>query len=485
MPPDPPEPSPSETPSATAIRSGLSWATIGHVVTQVLWWGSLLLLAGLVDPAAFGTVALAIAIVYTAGVVMEAGGTGALIVNRNVTRTSVRRTVAVNMAVAIALTAAMALLAEPIVDAFAPEGNVDAVRALSICFLFTGLGIAPLALMQKALQFKRVALIRVAATATGAVAGIIAGLLGAGIWALVLRQVLYQGLLGTLAWVGARNAMPARDAPKAAPGERPRDARWFTLLAAANLLALSVDNMIVGSQTSATELGLYTFAFTLGFAPLTQISWVVGGVLFPAAAASDLAAVARRTVKAAQFTAMALLPLVAPALVLAPALLPAVVGEEWESSVPVFQLLLASGVVHAVANVIGESLGGIGHIRWRALITFVWALATAIGVFVLTGVEGIEGAALAHLVLILPLAVVFGTRGMRLVGSSSGELWRALRGTVLACAVQAAVVIAVRVALDPSGDDLAAVVAGTAGLLIAAGTLLRAEPVRALLPARS
>lgn len=479
-----PSPSPGETPSGSTIRSGLSWATIAHVSSQVLWYGSLFLLVGLVDPDEFGTVTLGLSLVLTASVVMEAGGTGSIIASRNVTAGGVRRTIVVNVALALVLTVAMALLAGPLVDAFAPGGNADAVRALSLCFLFIGVGIAPLAVMQKALLFRRVALIRVAATATGAVVGIVAGVLGAGIWALVARQLVFQGLLGAIAWWGARGVMPRREQTEEA-ADQTRDARWFALLALGGVLALSADNFIVGSQTSATELGLYSLAFTLGFAPLTQISWVVGGVLFAVAAASDLQAVARRTVVATRFTALALLPTIVPAVVLAPVLIPGILGERWEPSVFAFQLLWAAGILHALVNTIGESLGAIGQIRWRATATAVAAAVTLVAVYVGTAADGIDGAALGHLLLLAPLVLAFATSGMRRVGSSPGALWTAVRGVLAACAVQVAVVVAVRAVLDGAGDDVAGLAAGAAGLAVAALVIARERPLKLVRAARA
>ena len=163
-----------------------------------------------------------------------------------------------------------------------------------------------------------------------------------------------------LAWIGAFRVLPrGGHATRVEEPDETRDARWFALLAVGAIMLLSIDNLIVGALTSAEELGLYSFAFTLGLAPLTQVSWVIGGVLFAAAAASEAHTVARRTVTATRYTALALVPLAAPAVVLAPVLIPAVVGDEWEGGVLAFQVLLLAGILHAVINVVGESLGAV------------------------------------------------------------------------------------------------------------------------------
>jgi PST family polysaccharide transporter len=466
----------SGTPSARAVLAGLSWATIGHVGQQVLWFGSLLVLAALVEPEAFGTVALAVTLLALAGALMEAGGTGSIIASKDLTAGGLWRTVRRNVGVGVLLTVALAALAEPVIAAFAPEGDVDAMRVMSLTFVLTGLGIAPMALMQKALVFRRVTAVRVSATSVAAVVAIAAGVLGAGVWALVLRQLLYSGLIALFAWVAARNLLPPAGAARAGAG-RPRDARWFALLWVGTAMAISLDNLIVGNQTSAAELGLYTFAFTLGFAPLTQLSWVLGTVLFPSAAASDFAAVGGRTVRAAQLMALVLLPLVPLAVVLAPVLLPAIVGEQWEGSVEVFQLLFAAGVVQAVVNVVGESLSGTGHIAWRAKVTLAWGAASAVATFALVQVDGIRGAALAHVLLAVPLAALFCTAGARRIGTDARAVLAALRPVLLVCAVEIGVVVALAVALQPAGEAVAAFAAATAGAGVVAVAVLRTPAI--------
>ena len=82
------------------------------------------------------------------------------------------------------------------------------------------------------------------------------------------------------------------------------------MLALTDFVALNADFLVVGNLTRPPSLGLYSLAFTLAFAPVTQVSWQVGRVLFPAAAAtSDPATVGRRTLVSLRMLALLLLPL--------------------------------------------------------------------------------------------------------------------------------------------------------------------------------
>ena len=457
-------------PTRSQILAGVSWTAASHVFGQALWWTSLIVLAVLVEPAAFGTVALGTTLVATIGVVMEAGASGSVIASKELSPGTIWRTLRLNVALGLVFAVLMAVFAQQLVDFFAPGGDAAVIRVLSVGLLLNGLAIVPVALLRKALRFRTLAIRNIGGAAAGASGGVVAAAFGAGAWALVLRQLLSQVVLVGGAWLASRGLLP-RPERGGEPAPRPPDSRWFTLLAGATLLSMSGDNLLVGSQTDAAALGLYTFAFTLGFAPLTQVSWVVGRVLFPAAAASDPESVAPRTLRATRLATLALLPMVPPAVVLAPILLPAI-GERWEPAVPVFQLLFVAGVLHAVVNVVGESLAGIGQIAWRAKVTAASTAALVVAVLLFARYGGIEGAALGHLLFVLPLVAVFATAGMRRLGTTTRALWLELRGVLAICVAEAAVVVGVMAALSGQDEAVTAVAASAAGVVVVVAGVL-------------
>ena len=168
---------------------------------------------------------------------------------------------------------------------------------------------------------------------------------------------------------------PAGEPRRRLPAVRLRQPQWtgFFLLAAADFAVLNADVFVVGSLTRARGLGLYSLAFTLAFAPLTQIAWQVGRVLFPAAAATQrLQDVGRRTLVSLRLMALLLTPAVPPVVALSP-VLPELLGQRWAPMVVPFQLLLLAGVGQALVSVIGESLSGTGNVWFRARVNLVWA----------------------------------------------------------------------------------------------------------------
>ena len=200
--------------------------------------------------------------------------------------------------------------------------------------------------------------------------------------------------------------------------------------------------MIVGHVTDVAQLGLYSLAFTIAFAPMTQFAWQIGKVLFPAAARTEqLGILGIRSGKAVRLTAALLFPFVAPAVVLAPVLLPGLLGPEWRPMVAPCQILLVAGIAHAVLAIIREFMLGSGSVRFCVRVDAVWLLGMAGALYCGVRWDGIEGAAIAHAVLVMPLAAAYGIWGARRIGSGPRRLSRALQGVLGPVAVEAAVTV--------------------------------------------
>jgi PST family polysaccharide transporter len=248
------------------------------------------------------------------------------------------------------------------------------------------------------------------------------------------------------------------------------------MLALTDFAALNADFLIVGHLRAARGLGLYSLAFTLAFAPLTQVSWQVGRVLFPAAAATaDIETVAHRTLVSLRLMALVLVPFVAPAVVLAPTVLPGLLGHRWAAMVAPFQILLVVGVGHALVGMLGESLSGTGQIGFRARVNAVWALGMVGALIALVSADGIRGAALAHLALFGPFAAAYVVLGARRLALDVRRVAAALGGIAVAAAAQAAATAATWGALRAAGTTpaVAELAGALAGVAVAAILLAR------------
>ncbi|MCW3056396.1 MAG: Lipopolysaccharide biosynthesis protein WzxC [Solirubrobacterales bacterium] len=468
--------------SLSNVVRGISWVGGGHVISQLAWFGSLFVIAAMVHPRAFGSVTIAMVMIQVAWLVVGSGTRGSMVVSPTFTRGQLWYAVAVNVASGLAMGLIVLFLGASVIHVFAPGANTLVLRILAFSVAIYGMSIVPLALLQKNLQFKRHAAANAGAAGLASVIAVIAALMGAGVWALVGRQILFQALLAGFAWRWARALLPAPSAERTSRLRalaRPEGAAWFFGLALISFVALNIDYVIVGHFTDVARLGLYSLAFTIAFAPMTQFAWQIGKVLFPAAARTEqLDVVGTRSGKAVRLTAALLFPLVPPAVALAPILLPDVLGPAWRPMVLPCQILLVAGIAHAVLAIIREFMLGSGSVAFCVRVEGVWLIGMAGGLYAGVRLGGITGAAIAHAALVVPLIAVYVIWGARRIGSSASQLWRALQGVLGPVAVEAAVIALMLGLARATGAGLAAssVAAAVTGFGTAILLMWRADP---------
>lgn len=488
-----PEGAPAVSPSRSGIAHALSWMIMTQVVSQVAWFGSLVVLGILLPPNAFGAVAAGMVIVSVAMLLMGAGTYGDIVTTRRTTAAQLRRGVLLNVGIGVALSAAAATFAGPVARSFAKGANPAVLQGLLGSVVAYSVAIVPLALLVKHMQMKRYALVNIGATAGASAAALLAALAGAEVWALVARQVVLQTLVAAGAWWAVRDLLPQRRASSTATGSTdeptasaPRRGGWFFLLAVVQFVAFNTDYLVVGRFSGVTQLGLYSLAFGLAFAPLRQLVHHLGAVFFSASAAEDDPERVRvQMLQALRMSALVFLPLLPPVIVAVPVIVPAVLGERWRGMVPPFQVLLVAGIGHAMLNIIGEFLLGTGHVGFRARVSGLWAAATVILMCLLVPAAGILGAALTHALLLVPLACAYAVGGGKRLGLSPDRLARALRPVVVVVVVQTMATAAVWAALGQLSVRPAIQCALAAGLgLGLALLLLDRDPTSPLAEAR-
>ncbi len=463
-----------------SLARAASWVWSGNIVGQAAWFGSLIILGALLPPKAFGSVAVGLVIANAAALVQDAGSRGTIVLTRQLRAADIGRTVTINLAVGTAVAVLTGLAAGPIVSHFDRGGDVAVLRVLVLSVAVRALAIAPMAVLQRTMQFKLLASVQASSVLIAAVASIVAAALGAGVWALVVRQLAAAALIPLLAWIVA--IRPIRTELAAAPREhgprRRKGAVWFFLLAATDFVGLSIDSIVVGHSRGAAQLGLYALAFTLAFAPLTNFAWQIGKVIFPAAAQTqDFDVIVRRMLRTTRLTATLLLPLLPPALVLAPVVLPRVLGPEWKPMVIPFEILLVVGVGHAVLVALGDSLSGVGVVAWRARLHVGWSAGMTIALVILVQLDGITGAALAHLILFVPFAVFYVVWGTKHLRTSGRVLLAALSDVALPVVAQLGLTWAALTLLGYFLEPPAAAFgAAVAGLAFVFGVFARYRP---------
>ena len=397
--------------NAQQILSGLGWSTFATVVSAGCQVVFMAVLARLLDPAAFGLMAMAAIAMRFAAYFSQLGFAQALIQRRELDSRDTTAALLMAVALGLALYAAMVVAAPLFAASFRAPELVALIDVLGVSLLLSPIGSLPLALLRRQARFKRVNAIEVLAYVLGfGGVGIACAASGLGVWSLVAATLSQQALVLTVGFAALRYPL-SWPVPRAACVQLWRFGSRYSLIGFVEFLGCNVDTMFVGRAFGKSELGLFNRASTLTSLPVEFGVSAVNKVLFPA-----LANMQHDRVRVADGFQMLLL------------------------GIGLFGSALACGIAGGAADVVALLLGA----RWAGIVPLVSVIAFAVPptfAFVACGVTLDSLAALGpklrlqSVMLAVKLALVVLLARWGLVGVASAvvvsELLRVTLGVLL------------------------------------------------------
>lgn len=292
-------------------------------------------------PADFGLVAMVVTVTGIINLFKDMGLLRAMVQCDRVTQPQATGLFWVSAAVGLGAMLLAWLLAPGVAWFYGEPRLVPIMLVLASGFLFGGLSVQHQALMQRQMQFSRLAAVDVGASVLGTVVAVVAAWAGAGYWALVVQQLTPVIIASAAQWAicGWRPGWPA-----AAAGMR------SMLMFGGNLTAFNVisyaqrhfDAVLVGRLAGVHAMGVYGKAFQLLMLPITQINTPMSNIAVPALARlqndpKEYRYFYRRSIEVLSSVTM---PIVALLFVAADEVIVTLMGPQWLETVLVFRLLV-------------------------------------------------------------------------------------------------------------------------------------------------
>ncbi|HXA53707.1 MAG TPA: oligosaccharide flippase family protein [Solirubrobacteraceae bacterium] len=447
-----------------ATISGVRWVMLSRVVGETFAFVCIVLLARLVSPAEFGHAAVALIFVPLAGILTFEGFASALVQRETIDES--HRQVATLMSLLGGLVLTLLVLAltpiawRPIFGA----QTAGLIALVSPVFLIASFGTVSRAMLWRKLDFRRMSLIEVAATAVGNVIPVGLALAGFGATAIVVGALAQTALTSVLLFAASPFPLPRWH------WRSQRDIGGFGIAAAlAGLVDVLFRNAgygILAAQLPAAQVGIYYRAFNLGVIYQEKLSSVMMQLAFPVYSRTESRAEMRALhERASRVHAAVIFPLLASLIVLGPVLIPFVLGPAWTPSVRPAQILAVAGMVAAVLTGYPQVMLAVG--RPRALLHFnVGMLAVYAVAIALAAQHGLIAVSSAVVVVYLIILVgVYRFLLQRHIGISVGRLLPEIGPAVAGCLALAAVGEPLRHLLEPRlGGFAVLAITGCAGL---------------------
>jgi O-antigen/teichoic acid export membrane protein len=395
-----------------AVR-GLAWTTLRSVSSRIVGSVVFVILARLLDPKAFGTVALASVFVVLLSLLVESGFGEAVIQRKELTRSDLDTAFWVNNATGVGLALLMTASADLLGVLFDQPELAPVLQALSLVFVFTALASVPQALLRRELRFRELAFRGFAATVAGGAVGVAMAFAGLGVWSLV-GQMLANVVVGTaMLWL-ACSWRPGRAVSRSSFVELFRFGMNILGGRVALFTSRRSDDFLIGLVLGPVALGLYTAAYRILLLMTEVMIWTIESVVFPLF--SRLQGDAERTKRAfyavTQLSCAAAIPAFLTLAVLAPELTRVVFGSQWTGAIPVMQVLALVGIPHAVTHWHRAIMNAAGRPNLSLRFAVLTGAVNVVG-FALVVRWGILAVATSYVVcgyLLAPVSVWFVTR---------------------------------------------------------------------------
>jgi len=332
-------------------------------------------LARLLCPEDFGTMAMIMVFVGVADVLVDGGLGNALIQKKDINQNDVNTVFTVNILFSIFLYL-LIFFFSPFIASFTSLPNLSlCLRIQAICVIGRAAFTVHFSLLNRDMAFKNLAIIVLISNAISTLAAIIFAYFGMGVWSLILKTILLDLLCGIMYIYYCR--------------ERVRFGfhlesfknlfNYGIFVVSANVLENIYSNMLsffIGKRYAIKDLGYYNQAHSLYQIPVFSASAVVNQVFFPFFSrmqdgVENVRKHFRTMMLVVTFFVYALLSYL---IFFAEPVITLMYSEKWLPSVPLFQVLCFSGFFNSILHLSRSTLKAMG----RSKILFYSQLATTI-----------------------------------------------------------------------------------------------------------
>ncbi|ESP87361.1 lipopolysaccharide biosynthesis protein [Candidatus Halobonum tyrrellensis] len=428
-----------------SVTGGL-WLGLYNVADRLLQLGTVLFLARLLAPTAFGILGLALVTRSALRRLTKLGLDTALIQRREDDVDAYLDTVWTVELVRGLLIAAVLFLAAPLVASFFGEPLVaEILRVFALLPLVEGVTNPGVVYFVKDLDFRR----DVAYNFSGRVAFVLVGV-GYGyatrsVWALVFATLASQ-VVSTAASYAIHPYRPRPRFDREAAAELFDYGKWVFGSEALMFLINEGDDAFVGWALGSYALGVYQLAYRVSNAPTTEITHPIQRVAFPAYSKVQGNV---ESLREGYFTTVRLITLVSfPAAVgigvVAPLFVPVVLGSGWGAAVVPMQLLAAYAALRSFRSATVPLFRAVNRpdldtkvrlLKLALLVPFIYPAAQRFGL------PGVAAVVLGHAGIAAPVASYAAVRS---VDGEFRAFARLLSFPLFGSAVMGGVVLLVR-----------------------------------------
>jgi teichuronic acid exporter len=455
-----------------SLAGGIAWTTGVTWLSQVLSWGATLVVVHYLAPTDYGLVGMALLYLGLVQMASELGVGAAVVRFQDLTTDQIREFNGLSIiAGGLGFVASLAV-AIPFGHFFREPRLPLVLVVMSAAFVISAFRVVPQALLQRRLQFRKLAIIEGTQSIVGACSTLTMAVLGFGYWALALSFVITATVYAII--VVIQNPIGFRR-PRLVSTREPLTFSIHILLSRFAWYAYSnADFAVIGKMLGGAALGAYTLGWTLSGMTVEKITAVIGRVTpaFFSTVQNDLAALRRYLLLITEGLALLTFPACIGLALVANDFVRLALGERWVAAILPMQLLAVLATLRSVQPIIAQVLFAIGESRLAMRNAMLTALVLPV-CFVLASHWGISGVAGAWLIVGPLMFSPLLLRTLRRIELPAKQYFISLWPASSGCLIMVCAVISVsHVFLDGTPTSAALIIKIGTGAVAYSATLL-------------
>ncbi|NRP21357.1 Lipopolysaccharide biosynthesis protein WzxC [Ensifer adhaerens] len=363
------------TVNAKSVTRNVGWSVLSKTGTFGLKFVTVPILARILTPEEFGTVAVALTVVQFLAMIGGAGLASALIIQREEEMELVHSAFWANLAISVAMALGLFVFAAPLATLL---GAPDATYLLQIMSLLIPLqlgGDVAYALLARRMNFSKDAAWSMISETVGALVAVIMALAGFGIWSL-LGQLFVSALIRLAGLYAVSGYIPKLVFSFRRVWTLSRFSLGMMGSEIANFITFQSPMVVISRYLGLSDAGAYSAANRFSSIPNQIVLSAVMGVLFPAFShmGEDRQRRSQALMLSTQVTTVLLAPMMFGLWALAEPAMLVLFGSQWAAAWPVLGLLALSKGVLTPCSTYVPYLKGIG----QGAVLFWWAVIRAL-----------------------------------------------------------------------------------------------------------
>ncbi len=328
---------------------GMMWSAVGKVGTLSINFISNLILARLLMPEDFGSIAMLTIFLAVSNIFIQGGLGASLIQKKKANEIDYSTVFYWNLVVAIIFYFILFFSAPWIAKYYNLELLKPLLRVQSIVIVIQSFAIMQVTQLQKQMNFRALSIRNITAAASGTAVSIPLAFAGYGAWSLV-ASALTAAVVNVLLLWRMSTWRPTLQFSFNSLKELFSFGGLILLSSLTETLYTNLQQLIIGKRFSARDLGQFSQAKKLEEIPVTGLSSIVNDVTFPAFATlqDDKTLLLNGVRKSTKALAYLNFPMMILLIIIAKPLIILLYGMKWTPSVPYFQILCISGLIFTI-----------------------------------------------------------------------------------------------------------------------------------------